>query len=87
MVLIDEIRLLQDKIELYMSYIEVLKIKIYYEDNRVFDSEYEKNENELSLIKTRIKCCKMLETLSYLNSEMQNLIDYYIEVSKKEDDE
>lgn len=70
-----------------MSYIEALKIKIYYEENRTFDSEYDKNENELSLIKTRIKCCKMLETLNYLNIEMQDLIDFYIETIKKEENE
>lgn len=84
MVVIDEIELLQEKIGLYMSYIEALEVKIYYESNKKFDNEYDANEMRLSLIRTKVKQSKMKQTLNYLQVEMQDLIDFYIETSKNE---
>ena len=84
MVVIDEIELLQEKIGLYMSYIEALEVKIYYESNKKFDNEYDANEMRLSLIRTKVKQSKMKQTLNHLQVEMQDLIDFYIETSKNE---
>tara|TARA_R100000900_G_scaffold47826_1_gene38550 strand:+ start:142 stop:402 length:261 start_codon:yes stop_codon:yes gene_type:complete len=80
----DELIEQQKKIFAYMNFAEKLKIKLFYERNKKFQSEYEQNENEISIIKTEIKLNKVMATLDYLMSEHNDSIQFYISLSNKE---
>ena len=83
----DELIEQQKKIFAYTDFAEKLHIKLFYERNKKFQSEYEKNENELSIIKTEIKLNKIMATLDFLLSEHQDSIKFYISLSNKEQNE
>ena len=80
----DELIKQQKKIFAFMNFAEKLNIKLFYERNKKFQSEYAQNENELSIIKTEIKLNKVMTTLDYLLSEHHESMKYYISLSKKE---
>ena len=87
MVLEDELKRHQDKIFLYNSYIEKLRVKLYYERDKKIDNAYQKNENGLSIISTEIRLNKALEIVSLLLKEYQEYSDSYVELIKKEQNE
>ena len=86
MFVIDEVKEQQKKIFAYMNYVEKLEIKLFYERNRTSKTEYEKNENEISIIITEIKLNKIKATLDYLIVEHNESLKYLVSLSNEENE-
>ena len=84
MVLEDELYRQQKKIHFYNGCIQKLSVKLYYEKNKKFDNEYLSNENELSIMSTENKICKMKYILSFLLIEHQESMNSYVNLIKQE---
>ena len=80
MVIENELKCLQKRIAFYSAYFEKLSIKLYFEKCKTFKTEYEQNENSLSILTTQVKLHKIETTLNYLINEFQESMVSYVEI-------
>ena len=83
----DELKTERERIVSLNHYVEKLYIKLFFEKNEKFNTEYEQNENDISIIQTEIKLNKILATLDFLQAEHLASIEYFISLSNKEPNE
>ena len=85
MVLENELDRQQQRIFFFASYFEVLSVKLYFEKHKTFETEYEENENNLSVLLTQVKLDKIKATLDYLTTEFQQSMECYVKLIKEQE--